>query len=65
MPMDGWEKYKLLLGICEVTSLHVLDSNRGSEGLVRGNGTKVLREGELRRRHIGLCNNVTHRDRVA
>lgn len=65
MVAGGWEKYILLLGICEVASVHVLDRNLGIEGLVRSNGTKVGREGELGRRHIALRNNVTHRDRVA
>lgn len=58
-------RYALLLSIREETSVHVLDRNRGSEGLVRRNGVKVLRVGELGRRHLGLCNNVTHGDWVA
>ena len=48
-----------------MSSIHVLDRNGCSERLVRWDSGEVYRVGELRRRHAGLCNNVTHRDRVA
>lgn len=54
-----------MLGIHEVTGLHVLDGHGDGKGLVSGDVLEVLGVGELGGGHSGSSRNAAHRRWVA